>query len=41
MVHANAAQGMFPNPHLMERPDRGDPAIDFVGFRRPVFRGLL
>jgi hypothetical protein len=25
---------LFPNPHLMERPDRADPAIDFVGFRR-------
>ena len=31
----------FLNPHLMERPDRGDPAIDCVGFRRAAFRGLL
>ena len=32
---------LFRNPHLMEQPDRGDPAIDFVGFRRRRFRGLL
>ena len=32
---------VFINPYLMERPDRVDPAVDFVGFRRGVFRPLF
>jgi hypothetical protein len=32
---------LFLNPHLMERPDRWDPAIEFVEVRGRVFRGLL
>ena len=32
---------LFHNPHLLERPDRGDPAIDFEGFSGRVFGGLL
>ena len=26
---------------FLRRPDRGDPAVDFVEFTRDVFRGLL
>ena len=26
------ARWQFRNPHLLERPDRGDPAIDLWGF---------
>jgi hypothetical protein len=33
--------GLFANPHLKERPDRGGLSIDFVGFTRAVLRGLL
>jgi hypothetical protein len=29
--------GLFLNPHLLERPDQRDPAIDFVRFRRGDF----
>ena len=25
--------GEYHNPHLLTRPDRADPAIDFVGLR--------
>ena len=32
---------VFPNPHLSERPDRGDPAIDFVWFRKAASAALL
>ena len=32
---------LFPNPHLLERPDLVDPALDFEGFRGRVFGGLL
>jgi len=32
---------LFLKPHLMERPDPWDPAVDFVGFRRGDFRGFL
>jgi hypothetical protein len=29
------------NPHLLERPDLVDPALDFEGFSWRVFGGLL
>jgi hypothetical protein len=32
---------VFRNLYLVERPDRGDPAIDFMGFMKGVFRGFL
>jgi hypothetical protein len=32
------ATGLFVNPNLLERPNRRDPAIDFVTFSRAVFR---
>ena len=32
---------MFPNVYVVERPDRGDPAVDPMGFKKAVFRGLL
>ena len=38
---AKKAEGLFRKVLVVERPDRGDPAIDFAGFTRAVFRGLL
>lgn len=32
---------VYPNVHLVEQPDRWDPAVCFEGFARGVFRGLL
>jgi hypothetical protein len=34
-------EGVHLNLYLLIRPDWGDPAIDFVGFRRRLFRALL
>jgi hypothetical protein len=36
-----AAQNLYPNPYLMEPPDRREPAICFEGFSGPVFPTLL
>ena len=33
--------GVYLDPYLMTRPDRGDPAVYFVGFGGLVFRSLL
>ena len=37
----SSTEDMYLNLHLMERPDRIDPAIDFVGVRKGVSGGLL
>jgi hypothetical protein len=34
-------QALFHNPHLMEQPDRVDPALDSAGLSEGDFRGLL
>ncbi len=34
---AECVVGVFQKPHLMEQPDRVDPAFDFVWFRGWVF----
>ncbi len=41
LTTASALFDLFLNPHLMTRPDRGNPAFDSVGFTGLVLRGLL
>jgi hypothetical protein len=36
-----ARRFLFLNLQFLRRPDRCDPAVDFVGFRRGVSGGLL
>jgi len=37
----NPVGELSPNPHVLKRPDRGDPAVCFVGFTGGVLRTLL